>query len=222
MNTSLIDTISGLRFVKGVGDAGGHTACIMSAARILAGEASVDDSRNDSCARVCSVVRRFAIGVNDWRGWRNDKERTEALLPLVPLLLDTHADDKSIVVKRAFILADVAIHVFAPAALDARGFKEHAAKLRGLLAIVDAKTARDAAAYAAYAAYAADAADAAAYAAYAASAAAAADAAAADAYAAAYAADAAAYAADAADAAAREKIKRALIDALVRICKVTS
>jgi len=213
-----------LKFVRGEGSATDHTACIMSAARILAGEATEADKRDDACSRVSPEIRRFAIGVNDWGGWKSDEERTEHLCKLVPALLDTVAP-RDVVQRRLWILADVAVRACAPVALEARAdlakrygnasaaalLRDHAGRIRACDEIVDrssalrarevCRTAAAAAAAAAAHAYADAAAAADAYAHVAAAAYAAAAAAAAHAYA--DAADAAAYAAaDAAAAAA--------------------
>jgi hypothetical protein len=75
--------------------------------------------RYDNCSRVSPEIRRLAIGVNDWRGWESDEERTAHLCPLVPLLLDTIAP-RPIVQRRLWIMANTAVRVIAPLSLDAR------------------------------------------------------------------------------------------------------
>jgi hypothetical protein len=163
---------------------------------------------------VCPAVREYSIRLNDAR-WPSDADRTAALMPLVPLMMET-ADERRR--QRLYYFADRAARVFAPLALRARGRRDLAARLRRLNPIVDEASARSAQAVcvavraAANAADAADAADAAAYAAAAADAAAV--------YAADAAADAAAYAADADAAAdaARLRVLRAAACVLKRAC----
>ena len=225
-------TIDSLTLVSGPGKRRDHTACLMSAARILAGEAAEADIRSDNCARVCPVVRRFAIGVNDWRGWAGNEERTAFLRPLTPLLLDT-IGSRDVQRKRAFIAADFACRFVAGIALEAPGRRDLADRARAIPEIIDivgAGVARDemrkiayAAAATAYADSAAAADSAATAADYAADYAATATATAADyaATAADYAATAAADAATAAAAAARIKLRDGLIDTLKRMCAVT-
>jgi hypothetical protein len=157
---------------------------------------------------VCPAVREYSIRLNDAR-WPSDADRTAALMPLVPLMMET-ADERRR--QRLYYFADRAARVFAPLALRARGRRDLAARLRRLNPIVDEASARSAQAVcvavraAANAADAADAADAAAYAAAAANAAAAAYAAADDA-----AANAAVYA-------ARLRVLRAAACVLKRAC----
>ena len=178
--------------------------CIMEAVAWAAGEPHSDAP---SCA--CPVIASFARRLNDRIS--DDAMRTRIMRPLVMLLLNTRAS-RANMVKRAYIAADFAAREAAPVALEARGFRDWAAKCRELAPLTDRETAKaaekvlraDAAASAyAYAAYA----DAYAAAAYAADAAAAYAADAADAYADAYAA------ADAA--AAAERIRQA--DALIAL-----
>src|SRR3990167_1871303 len=178
----------------------GEEMCVMEAVAFMAGE-----PWGDMPACACPVVANAARIINDRIA--DDDLRTEVLRPLLSKFIGSKAG-RDVMVKRAFIAADYAVRVFAPIALEYLGEKlnkpvliEGAAKLRGLVSIVDRTTAlnardvvrevrADAAAAPAACAAAAAAADAAA--AYADAAAAAADAAAAAAVAA---ADAAAYAA---------------------------
>jgi len=166
---------------------GGHASpgegvCAMEAIALAMGL-----PHSDVPACTDAPLARAFQRVNDWYGWRSDEARTAFLRPHLMRLGRLALGGKRAPLRAyGFAAADLAVRVFAPHALEAR-FPDHAAKLRGLLPVVDARTA--AAAY--DAAYAADAACAAAYAAAAA---------AADAADAAYAACAAAYAA-AADAA---------------------
>jgi hypothetical protein len=159
--------------------------CAMEAVAWLAGE-----PHSDAPACACPVITRAVQSLNDRIA--DDKTRTEILSPLLPRIVGTRAS-RDVMVRRGFVAADMAVRVFAPMALEARGRLDLAATLRACAPIVDIASARSARAAAVAAAAAADAAAAA----YAAAAAAAADAAAADA------ADAADAAADAADAAAK-------------------
>jgi len=154
---------------------GTHTSfddgmCAMEAVAWLAGE---ECSGLPQCA--CPIIARAMRRLNDLI--LNRVIRTELLRPLLVRIVDSRAGD-NVVVRRTFIAADAAVRIFAPLALEKRGFAELATALRRIPAIVDRETAlaakqavADAAdAYAAAdvadAAYAtADAADAAAYAA---------------------------------------------------------
>jgi hypothetical protein len=171
-------------------------ACVMEMVAILQGLPVRDDP---PC--VAADLRRLLIRINDGSFWDSDEQRTAALAPYITKVIGTADGGQGLMRRRAFVAADHAVRVFAPAALDYRGLHAHAATLRALRPIVDAETAREGSAAAAYAAaYAAAAYAAADAAAYAAAADAAAYAAAADA--AAYAAAAAYASANAADAAA--------------------
>ncbi len=163
--------------------------CAMEAVAWLAGE-----PHSDAPACACPVIARAVIRLND--RIRDDATRTALLRPLLAEIINSRTTDRDVMCRRALVAADMAVRVFAPMALDAKGFPGEAAKLRALPEIVDRASAlagRDAANAAAYATNAA----------YAAYAAANANAAADAANAAAYAATAAAYATNAAaDAAA--------------------
>jgi hypothetical protein len=137
--------------------------CVMEAVAWFAGE-----QHSDQPQCVCPVIAAFARGMNDWMS-AEDRQR---LKPMIPALALSRAE-WPITLKRAYIAADYAVRVFAPIALDARGVREEAARLRALDEIVDPPTAltAKAAAHAASAAYAAASAAYAAYAAYAAAAA---------------------------------------------------
>ena len=80
--------------------------------------------------------------VNDWRGWKGDAARTAFLRPyLMRLGRLAVAGKRAPLPAYGFAAADLACRVFAPLSLEA-GFPDHAAKLRGLLPVVDDKTAR--------------------------------------------------------------------------------
>lgn len=182
MTTDFFAIMQGVRLSKGAHERAGAEMCAMEMVAWLDGEPHSDKPQ---CA--CPIIGRFVIGLNDRM---RDGERN-ALLPFLPRIVGTRAD-RAAELRRAEFLAWKALTVFAPLALDARGYREHAVRLRAIAM----PTNRDewlAARKLAAAAYAADAADAAA--AYAA-----------DAYAAAAAAADAAYAAYAAVTAARKPV----------------
>jgi hypothetical protein len=199
-----------------------HGMCVMELVAFVAGE-----PHGDFPGCVPREISRLAQRVNDAPIWDSDAQRTEALRPLIPLMLRA-AHGPEARRRRAYLAAHFAAQRAADA-LDSIGKTEAAAKLRAITAPTSgdeclalrsaALEARDAAA---------------AYAAAAAAAYAAADAHA-DADAAAYAADAAAYA-YAADAAKtsrqklsgepssvtrREARRAALLHLLRAFCEVT-
>ena len=178
---SALDYLSTVTLTRGKHQSGG-SVCAMEALALALG-CPHSDCPPCTDAPLAAAFRR----VNDWSGWRNDKDRTAFMRPYLMrlgrlALADRHAPNAAY----GYAAADVACRVIAPMALDAAGMGEHAAALRGLTPVVSAPTARAAAAAAAAYADADAATVAAATAAYA-------DAA--DAYAAAYADAAAAYAA---------------------------
>jgi hypothetical protein len=140
--------LEGFKLVAGVGSIADKTACIMSAASILAGEPF-----SDSVSCVCPVVREFSIRLNDSLP---DSERQKLLL-VAGRLLGTKGD-AALERRRAFRCADWAVRTVAADSLDKVGISH---SLRELAPIVDEDTAT-AAANAAYAATAAAASDAAA------------------------------------------------------------
>jgi hypothetical protein len=186
---------------------GGHPnaaagMCAMEAVAFVAGEPHSDKPKC-ACPVISAVMRRLNDRIP------TDELRTELLRPLVRKLVGTKST-RDVEIARGYVAADFACRVFAPIALEARGYKADAEKCRALPRIESrssALTARDmirslpAAAYAAAVAAYAAAAAADAVAAYAA-------AVAADAAAAAYAYADAAYAAAAADAVAAAARRR--------------
>jgi len=149
-----------IRLVSGAGSPT-TGACWMSAASYYAGE-----KWSDHPACVDPVIRRLCIRVND--GLPSDAERERVIGPHLLVPLGT-AKGRELMQRRAFRVADEAVRVWAPMALEQRGQSGDAATVHALAPIVDIETARAAAA-AAYA-YAANAAAAYAAAAYAAAAA---------------------------------------------------
>ena len=152
---------------------GSHTSasmgmCIMEAVAYFVGEKHTDTPQCTS-----PTIGKAMISFNDQFPFKDNAERTETLLPLIPVVVGTQTnfEDEA---TRAFIAADFACRVFAPIAFKVVGFLDWAEKLKNLKPVVDKETAI-AAAHAANAA-AATAASAAYYAGYAAFAAASANA----------------------------------------------
>jgi hypothetical protein len=98
-------------------------ACVMEAVAYVAGEPWSD---HPQCA--CPVPASFARSLND-RAWPTDQDRTDALGPLVPLLVGTR--NVALESKRRWLFADAAVRQFAPLALERR-WPNYAAKLRAL------------------------------------------------------------------------------------------
>jgi hypothetical protein len=142
-----------LKLVSGVGSEKGHTACLFSARALL-------DGRGFTDGHPSAVLRAFGIGINDSNWWPSDEERTAVLLPialderLCASKCDASPEAEQI---RAYLCADFAVRVCAPAALRAARLDAEAAKLEALPEITDRETAEaaeaaEAAAYAARAA----------------------------------------------------------------------
>ncbi len=135
--------LSAIELRKGCGSGEEGDRCAIQEYRAWCGLDASSDKRPEG---VCPVLHRLVIGLNDARSeWR------KAIVAWLPKLADSEGTPETRQ-ARAFKAADWAVRVFAPIALDARGYAEHATKLRALAAIVDketAKTAKDAAAYAA-------------------------------------------------------------------------
>ena len=96
--------------------------CINNVISMLSGAQTVDD--DPTC--VCQAVRAYSVALNDAH-WPSAEERTRALLPLVPLMMETRDGREG---ERARYLADVALRVFAPWALRAAGLRREARELR--------------------------------------------------------------------------------------------
>ena len=127
-------------------------ACWMSALHYYTRQdASWTDRAPWAC--VSPVIRTLCIRLNDLC---SDGEREALIGPHLFTPIGT-ASSPEIEQRRTFLCADRAVRVFAPMALDARGLKEQAKRLRAAREIVDRETAlegRDAANAAAYAAHA--------------------------------------------------------------------
>ena len=120
-------------------DHGGHGSfteghCAMEAVAWLAGE-----PHSDTPACACPVIARAMIRLND--RIKDQAMRTELLRPLLPRIVGSRAS-REVMIKRGFLAADMAVHIFAPLALEKRGKLDLAAKLRGAPEIVDVASAR--------------------------------------------------------------------------------
>ena len=110
----------------------------------------------DQAECVCPAIGSMTRRLND--SIPSDAMRTRIMRPVLRLLPGTVAG-RELLVKRAYIAADFACREAVPAALDARGRKDDASKIRALAPIVDKATAKEAekacsASYASYASYA--------------------------------------------------------------------
>jgi hypothetical protein len=133
--------------------------CLLEAVAWLAGEPHSD---RPECA--CGVLAAYGRSLNDvmGEGAGGDALRARYLGDIAPMLVGTRSTPE-VERRRAYLLADRAVRVIAPMALDAAGLHDHAATLRGLDPVTDEGTARAAKAVAGAAAWAAvDAAEAAA------------------------------------------------------------
>ena len=143
-------------------DCTGTDGCVMDIVSYVCGYDKITD--HPPCA--CPVLTSFAIRLND--SIQDDVLRTRLLAPLISSLAGSKSSPE-VEQRRAYYFADRAVRLFAPLALEAKGYTEQAARLRALPEVVDSQTAdaaadaaARAAAYAYAAAYAADAAAAAA------------------------------------------------------------
>ena len=108
--------------------------CVMEAVAYVAGEPWSDAPE---CA--CPVLAAYCRVLNDNM---NDAER-QALLPFVVRLIGTRITPEN-EQQRAFVLADAAVRIFAPLALEAGGLAFEAAKLRALPIIDSVSSAKSA------------------------------------------------------------------------------
>ena len=121
-------------------EAGSHAtaaegACVMEWVSIFAG---LPFDASPVCTD--SVVAAYARALNDVL----PDDQRQRLVPFIPRLALT-ANGGCPPEKRALVCADVAVRVFAPAALRSAGLEEWAGKLAGLPEITDGTAARDAA-----------------------------------------------------------------------------
>jgi hypothetical protein len=127
--------------------AGSHSnpqngSCVMEVVSYIAGEKYSD---HPECA--CPLITTFAIAVND----RMDDAARQRLLPFVLRIAGSKSTNK-IEQQRMYMLADYAVRVFAPMALESANLLAEAKTLKALPKIVDKETAlqgKNAAAYAA-------------------------------------------------------------------------
>ena len=101
-------------------------ACVMEMVAFVAGEPWTDKPQ---CAS--PVLASYCRALND----RMPDDQRQRLIPFIPRLVGTRDDKKES--DRAFLLADAAVRVFAPLALDSAKLPEQAAKLRALAPIKD-------------------------------------------------------------------------------------
>ena len=118
--------------------------CAMEAVSALNGEMWTDQPE---C--VDPVIGAFVRGVND--AMPDDQTRAKYLSPRLIYMIGTRGTLNDSI-QRAYIVADFAIHKFAPIALHAAGLHAEAEKLEALEKIVDPMTAKRAAGAAGWAA----------------------------------------------------------------------
>jgi hypothetical protein len=129
-------------------DSGDHETrerglCAMEAVAWLAGE---PHSAEPACT--CPMIAAYVQEIND----RMPDDARQRLVAYLPRLVGTWSTP-AVARARMFVAVDDAVRVHAPLALDARGLREQASRLRALAPIVDLASAqRAAAAYAANAA----------------------------------------------------------------------
>ncbi len=112
--------------------------CLLEAVAYIAGE-----PHSDAPACACDVLAKYGRSLNDAMGdgAEGDALRDKHLAEVAPLLVDTRGT-RDVQRRRAYLLADRAVRLIAPLALDAAGLHDHAATLRGLAPVTDAATAR--------------------------------------------------------------------------------
>ena len=127
-----------MKLVKGQGSES-TGACWMSAVHYYVRKDDKSWSDHPNC--VSPIVRELCIQLNDWC---EDGERESLIGPHIfaPVGTNTCEADE---IRRAFLCADRAVRVFAPAALDVAGLRAEADKLRALSPVVDVRSAKIAA-----------------------------------------------------------------------------
>ena len=135
----------------GVGD-GQTTACVMAQAATIDAlrKGLTLDKPTDEMECACPILRHTAIRLNDATWWDSNEERTEALRPLIPLLLDSRVSELAYL-KRAMRCADAAVHRLTPLRLEwiakhragqmADDLRAGAKELRDAAALVDSASA---------------------------------------------------------------------------------
>jgi hypothetical protein len=106
-------------------------SCVMEVVSYIAGE---EYSDHPECA--CPLITTFAIAVND----RMDDAARQRLLPFVLRIAGSKSTNK-IEQQRRYMLADYAVRVFAPMALESANLLAEAKTLKALPKIVDKETA---------------------------------------------------------------------------------
>ena len=135
----------------GVGD-GQTTACVMAQAATIDAlrKGQTLDAPTDKMECACPILRCMAIQLNDGNWWDSNEERTEALRPLIPLLLDSRVSGPAYL-KRAMRCADAAVRRLTPLRLEwiakhrtgqmADDLRAGAKELRDAAALVDSASA---------------------------------------------------------------------------------
>ena len=135
----------------GVGD-GQTTACVMAQAATIDAlrKGLTLDKPTDEMECACPILRCMAIRLNDSNWWDSNEERTEALRPLIPLLLDSRVSGPTYF-TRALRCADAAVRRLTPLRLEwiakhrtgkvADELRAGAKELRDAAAIVDSASA---------------------------------------------------------------------------------
>ena len=136
---------------SGVGD-GQTTACVMAQAATIDAlrKGKTLDAPTDKMECACPILRCMAIQLNDGNWWDSNEERTEALRPLIPLLLDSRVSEPTCF-TRALRCADAAVRRFTPLRLEwiakhrtgkmADDLRAGAKELRDAAALVDSASA---------------------------------------------------------------------------------
>jgi len=87
---------------------------------------------------VCPVITMFVNRIND--RIPTVEMRTQLLRPILPRLVNSRSDS-NVEARRSYIVADAAVRIFAPIALDAHGLDDWAQTLRNLPVVEDVATA---------------------------------------------------------------------------------
>jgi hypothetical protein len=109
MRTVDLSLIEKYEMPAGLGKLENNQACLVAQAAIvdaLANGGKITEL-TDSLDCACPVLRVLAIALNDVKWWDSDKERTEALRPLIPMLLDSRVSPDA-VAKRAALASSFA------------------------------------------------------------------------------------------------------------------
>jgi hypothetical protein len=128
MRTVDLSLIEKYEMPAGLGKLENNQACLVAQAAIVEALANGDEIKEltDSLECACPVLRVLAIALNDVKWWDSNKERTEALRPLIPMLLDSRVSPEAIA-KRAALASSFAQKA-AKSAKSAKYAAEFAAK----------------------------------------------------------------------------------------------